>query len=110
MGLTIDDDVTTPEGYKKALDSVQHVGSKTLLWAAIPCTGGSPWQYINLWGCGPATKSKILNHRRMFFKIWKSFELVAEECSKSGGEVAIEWPTSCLYWHYRQVKRFYQST
>ena len=25
---------------------------------------------------------------------------------KAGKKIAIEWPTSCMYWHYHQVKKF----
>ena len=104
--LTIDDDVTTTNGMDKARDAVRKGGKSTLLWAAIPCTGGSPWQHVNLAKCGPKTRAKIFNHRRTFLKIWKSSEVVAEECINLGGKIAIEWPTSCMYWKYRMVKRF----
>ena len=56
--------------------------------------------------CGPKTRRKILGHRKLFIKIWKHFEIVAENCMANGGIIAIEWPSSCYYWHYRQVKRF----
>lgn len=34
-----EDDATTKEGLQKAMASI--TGSNTLLWIAIPCTGGS---------------------------------------------------------------------
>ena len=43
--LTIADDVTTPRGLAKASSACKEEG--VLLWAAMPCTGGSPWQHIN---------------------------------------------------------------
>ena len=50
--LTINDDVTTPGGSAKAREAVSDDSYYTLLWAAIPCTGGSPWQHVNLARCG----------------------------------------------------------
>jgi len=43
--LTVKEDVTTPEGRNLAIRAVQ--ANNTLLWASMPCTGGSPWQEIN---------------------------------------------------------------
>ena len=42
--LTKEDDMTTDEGVSKALAVAQR--KNVLLWASIPCTGGSPWQRI----------------------------------------------------------------
>eukprot|EP00972_Heterocapsa_arctica_P030801 4532981-Heterocapsa_arctica.AAC.1 len=39
--ITMEDDVTTTS----AMEAVQR--PNCLLWFAIPCTGGSPWQNIN---------------------------------------------------------------
>ena len=47
-----------------------------------------------------------MNHRRIFAKIWRNFEIVAADCMAHRGGIAIEWPTSCLSWRYRQVKAF----
>jgi hypothetical protein len=38
--LTVDDDVTTPEGLNTAKKAVN--GKRRLLWASMPCTGGAP--------------------------------------------------------------------
>ena len=32
----------------------------------------------------------------------------ARECLRHGGVVAIEWPNSCLYWQWPQVRKFLQ--
>ena len=77
-----------------------------LLWASMPCTGGSPWQSINWHKFGLATRDKILHHQILFGKIWESFELCAELCISSGGHIAIEWPRACKYWRFRQVVAF----
>lgn len=48
--LTLDDDVTTTVGLKKALDAIQEanrLGIHVLLFVSIPCTGGSMWTNLN---------------------------------------------------------------
>ena len=77
-----------------------------MLWASIPCTGGSSWQHVNLARHGKSTRKKVLQHRKTFREIWKCFEVVADECISSGGKIAIEWHRSCLYWHFKPVKKF----
>ena len=77
-----------------------------MLFAAIPCVGGSTWQFVNLADGNPATREKIMKHRKIFKKIWRNFEQVADQCISNGGDVAIEWPIDCLYLRFREVKRF----
>jgi hypothetical protein len=48
--LTIKHDLTTEAGYKHAQNCFRiamKLGGSILLWVAIPCTGGSPWQNFN---------------------------------------------------------------
>ena len=78
---------------------------KVLLFASIPCTGGTAWSHINA-RRGPQTRANIFRHRALAAKLWNNFEKAAEVCIRNGGYVAIEWPRSCLYWHWRRVKRF----
>ena len=103
--LTIDDDLTTDAGLAKALAAVSDPDVPTLLFGALPCTGGSPYQHLN-WYRGEKTRAKIREHRRIFKKLWKNFELVAEACIAAGGKVAIEWPRNCTYWKLFRVRQF----
>jgi hypothetical protein len=43
--LTEREDMTSSFGIEFALSSVRE--PNTLLWASIPCTGGSPWMHLN---------------------------------------------------------------
>ena len=45
LRCSIKDDVTTNAGLKRALHGVSKPGC--LLWASMPCIGGSPWQRIS---------------------------------------------------------------
>ena len=65
--------------------------------------GGSPYQHLNWWR-GAATRKKIRNHWKIFRALWNAFYHVAEACLLSGGQVAWEWPRSCMYWRRQQVK------
>ncbi len=103
--LTIDDDLTTSRGLKTALAAVSDPAAQVLLFAAIPCTGGSQWQHLN-WGRGQATQDKIIGHRVIFEKLWRNFVKVAAACTANGGHIAIEWPRSCSYWSHKSVQTF----
>ena len=100
--LTAKEDVTSKEGFSKAAHAVQ--ADNVLLWASMPCTGGSPWQQINRHK--PGGEERLQQHIRDFKAIWKSFVPIALECNKHGGKVAIEWPTGCSYWKLPEVKGF----
>jgi hypothetical protein len=42
------DDVTCVQGRELALSFADNGGENVLLWASMPCTGGCPWQHINV--------------------------------------------------------------
>ena len=100
--LTEKDDVTTPSGLARALEAVEYPG--VFLWASMPCTGGSPWQHINRHR--PGVAAKIDRHWELARRIWGAFALVAKKALENGGYVAIEWPASCAYWKWPQVRAF----
>ena len=100
--LTAREDVTSKEGFSRAAHAVQ--ADNVLLWASMPCTGGSPWQHINKHK--PGGGERLRQHIHNFKDIWKSFVPIALECNKHGGKVAIEWPTGCNYWKLPEVKGF----
>ena len=72
--LTQEIDLTTESGLKIAHDSVSDVSVPTLLFGAIPCTGGSTWTIVNLARCGPPTRRKIYKHRKIAYQLWRNFE------------------------------------
>ena len=100
--FTLEDDVTTNQGLYKAIEAVR--SENCLLRASIPCTGGSPWRNINV--KKPGGFEKIKKHRRLFNKIRTSFKIVANECRKHGGRIAIEWLKGCEYWRTKHVKQY----
>ena len=93
--------MTSTTGLAKAMAAVQ--GPDTLLWASIPCTGGSQTWTKNIHNVGGP--EKLEEHRKLFRMIWKNFELVARECVQNGGMVAIEWPSYNTYWRLPAVQK-----
>ena len=105
--LTIEDDLTSKSGLDKALRAVSDplLGPNTMLWGSIPCTGGCPWQRINVTR-GEATEAKIREHWSVFDSLWENFVKVADRCLSKGGCVSMEWPQQCMYWKLDRVAEF----
>eukprot|EP00959_Pyramimonas_sp_CCMP1952_P192723 4029760-Pyramimonas_sp.AAC.1 len=90
----------TDEGRRLALNDIKTFKGKHItLWASMPCTGGSPWQYVN-----EAHYFRFGNHRAMRrlrgirtdvrYLFWFFRESV-RAAHKAGGAACIEWPTEC---------------
>ena len=77
-----------------------------LLWAAIPCIGGCPWQRLNR--RHPRAKARIQQHRATWRKLWDNFVLAAEKAMLCGAVIVIEWPQQCDYWRESSVIHFMQ--
>jgi hypothetical protein len=89
--LTIKDDLRTLEGLEVALDIFNSCPiGRTLLWSAMPCAGGSPWQRHNIArGEGLA---KIVTHWADFRALWSNFDVVAQAVMAIEGVVAMNGP------------------
>ena len=75
---------------------------KPLIWISLPCTGGTPWTYINMQN--PSAREKVLEHVREFDRLWislKSF-LRMLNCEV---HIALEWPRKCPYWKLTKVAK-----
>ena len=73
LRCSLKDDVTTNAGLKRAVDGVSKPGC--LLWASMPCIGGSPWQHINRHK--PGGLEELDAHIKDWYKIWTAFKTVA---------------------------------
>ena len=76
MRCSLKDDVTTNAGLKRAVNGVSKPGC--LLWASMPCIGGSPWQHTNRHKLGGLVKLDA--HINDWYRIWTAFKVVAREC------------------------------
>ena len=103
--VTEQHDVTQQHGVdfvNKLVDECE--GTTTLLFAAIPCTGGSPWMNINIHKPGGA--ARLRRHLKTFRMIWSTFASCARKLAAKGGKIAMEWPRGCRYWKYDFVIEF----
>ena len=99
--FTPNNDFNQSENGRKAVDFAsrfQHV----LIWASLPCTGGTPWNFIN--NKIPSARKKVANHRKLFNVLWKSFGAFLDEMGHQNPSIAIEWPKGCTYWKLPKVK------
>jgi hypothetical protein len=106
--LTINEDMSCKEGLEYALDVVRTAvvkGQFMLLWAAMPCTGGSPWQNYNKQF--PKAAARIRKHIKTFNLIFSNFAIIAREVKEAGGIIVNEWPKACAYWRYSKVKKLF---
>ena len=103
LRCSLKDGVTTNAGLKRAHDGVSKPGC--LLWASMPCIGGSPWQHIKRHKPGGLEKPET--HIKDWYKIWTAFKAVARECIKHNGHIADEWLPGCDYWKYYVVQEFF---
>ena len=77
---------------------------RAVLWASMPCTGGSPWQFVNQYlGHG---LENYKQHWKLFHKLWNNFVPAAKRLIEDGNAVVIEWPKACAYWREKKVKKF----
>ena len=103
--ITEKDDLTSEYGIEKAVKAL--TGPNDVLWHSQPCTGGCPWQRINL-RRNPDTREKVKQHWKLFARLWKSFETIANHAISVGAAVYNEWPQGCSYWSNKKVNGFFQ--
>lgn len=77
---------------------------KLLLYASLPCVGGSPWGNVN----GQTTEGaeRIKEQQHEFNKLFKGFQHLVELVNDSNTFVAFELSRRCKYWRWPMVKKF----
>ena len=58
--ITEKDDARTRKGRRRTVHACQDESTYALLWSSIPCTGGSPWQRMNMHRLGRDHLRKVL--------------------------------------------------
>ena len=79
------------------------------LWGAIPCTSGTPWQYINSSKGGAAFKAYLRRQISKSKRMFASFKGRAELVLARGGTVTFEWPRHNTGWERNDVKDFFDN-
>ena len=86
---------------------MEHPNAPILVYAALPCTGGSSWQFVNqAVGNCEAIKKK----RQQFRTLFKALKRLLKSLSSDGGHVFLtfELPRTCLYWKWSEVQSLMQ--
>ena len=89
--LTLENDLRTKAGLEAALDAV-NTELPCLLWASIPCDGGTPFHYLSKDWDTDEFQEKLNKKRADAKKMWYNFVKVARKNRDNGGRCAIEWP------------------
>ena len=73
-----------------------------LLFASLPCTGGCPWQRINV----EKNPELVQSHQELFIRLFKSFQSLCRMVRSKNPCIAFELPKNCEYWSWDIVKKF----
>ena len=100
--------MTTDDGYRFAQSAVNKSDkhNMVMIWSAIPCTGGSPWQNINKFL--PVGEERIKSHLKIFRSLWKRLTTFVDWIHSTGRKwrICVEWPKGCAYWNWKEVRVF----
>ena len=82
--------------------SARLTGAMLLLFASLPCTGGSSWQRINVRN----NPEKVELRKSLFRKLFRSFLSTIKLTRRHNPEIIFELPKTCDYWQDPSVVRF----
>ena len=68
------------------------------LWASLPCSPWSQWQYLNAHRYGEQYRKKLAKSRELSLKLLNRFVELARHVKAGGGDVHFEWPRHALGW------------
>ena len=92
--LTEREDMITGYGFRfaQSLVNIAKDDNLVLIWSAIPCTGGSPWQNISR--LFPGGEERIQGHLRILKALSKKLAMFVEWLNYIGTRwrICIEWP------------------
>ena len=82
---------------------VEHPSAPVFVHAALPCTGGSSWQFVNQ---AVGNCETIKKKRQQFRTLLKALKRLLKSLSSDGGCVFLtfELPRTCLYWKWSEVQ------
>ena len=107
LRITKNEDLNNIDTRKSILSKAKSyaaVSKPILVWASLPCTGGSTWSHLNLTIEG--NREKVLAARKLFAKLWASFVDLSCGLDRIGAQYAIEWPKNCVYWSWDRIRKW----
>ena len=75
-----------------------------ILYASLPCVGGSPWGNVN--GLTVEGQDRIKEQQKLFTKLFKSFVKLVHEVADEKTLIAFELSRNCKYWGWPMVRKF----
>ena len=96
--ITIEDDFRTEKGLKTALGEIEKASKSevSVVWLALPCTGGCPWNNINV--MKPGGDVKIQQHINDFYALASNARILMHRARQLNVMLAWEWPKCCQLW------------
>ena len=76
-----------------------------MLYASLPCVGGSPWEYINRLTDSGAERIEQ-QQKKEFTKLFNSLQKVINEIDGPHFSIAFELSKNCIYWKWPMVQSF----
>ena len=110
LRITKNEDLNNVDTRKSILSKAKSyaaVSKPILVWASLPCTGGSTWSHLNLTIEG--NRERVLAARKLFTKLWASFVDLSCGLDRIGVQYAIEWPKNCVYWSWDRIRKWLKS-
>ena len=84
----------------------EHPQSHLLLYASLPCVGGSPWGNVNAQTLEGS--ERIKEQQKEFSKLFQSLQQLLKDIKDDRTFVAFELSMQCKYWKWPVVQRFLQ--
>ena len=106
LRITEQDDATKPQTIKHIVEQINTLcdegGLMLLLFASLPCTGGSSWQRLNIHN----NPQRVAEHRALFRKLFRSFCSLVKQVKRHNPQIIFELPRTCDYWKEESVVKF----
>ena len=99
--------IGTDEGDSAALrmiDELQSQDHKIHLWGSLPCMVWSQYTELNMRKLGPRFRAQVKEGRAHSRRLIKSFIMLANAVTKTGGTWSFEWPTSATGWKLPELR------
>ena len=97
--ITIKEDLASEKGLSIAKQHIKEASKSEmgLVWLALPCTGGCPWNNINKEREGGA--ERIQEHLDLFEDLSTNARVAMRYAKSLGVRLAWEWPRCCQLWN-----------
>mmetsp|Transcript_179202 Transcript_179202/g.568670 ORF Transcript_179202/g.568670 Transcript_179202/m.568670 type:complete len:1089 (-) Transcript_179202:910-4176(-) len=104
LRITREDRFDLPRGLQRVLALIAS-GDAADVWASLPCTVWSTWNYVNAAIHGPKFRARLAWRRRLSIRMVGHVEACFLAALARGGACHFEWPRHCSGWQRPRVRR-----